>query len=678
MTFTIPRDDFETYSRLPDRAKQDLQLLLSALTIVHQAKTVKEGCKHAASRMRGVRGMSEANLKRRYQAYKRSGGDWRELVNRALLGGTTTATLVTKRTALPEAFVEHWRMLGESNARKWKPAHRALIRDWRQGLPIPGYGTWQEWFLREFPTRTLPILCPEDLPRGWGYENLMRHVSSKAEQAAARRGVAAAMEHLPTLMIDTTKLKPLQVIVFDDVRTDFLVHVPEANEVCELWGLVAMDLATRRIIRFGLRPRLTRDDGTKEGLLRRDMQALVSGILRDHGFPKDDHGMTLVVENAAAAITPAFEAALLQTTEGKVTVQRTSMITGQVFMDGFPDGNRGNYKGKAWLESYFNLLHNELASLPGQTGASYQLKPASLEGRRKEAMQLLKKGAHLPPALRMELRVPFMSLAEARVSMEDAFRRIDARTQHKLTGFREVTEWRLPSTEQWRPWQELPTLDPSLASSIETRSRLESPLERWHTIFQPQDYVCLPEAALPALLAEHKLITYHGPKKFGFQLGKKTFHFWRPGLEEQLQEGAQYLAWFDSTQLDAIHLTDPQGRYLDTVPARHGVAWGDRQELSRQIAEKKRTLNDTANRVRQRHFTEESAQARLDDLSHNTRVLEQGAEPLPETAPATQAIQPNKPKPSTIDVAAEILRKESTRGDSTPDAADDDLDWSDF
>ena len=95
-----------------------------------------------------------------------------------------------------------------------EPAIRLLYRQWQAGESIPGYGTWQEWFMDTHEHYPLPQECPPDLPRGWSRQNLRRYIPEDAELALAREGVSAARNLLPDVITTREGLRPLEVVMF--------------------------------------------------------------------------------------------------------------------------------------------------------------------------------------------------------------------------------------------------------------------------------------------------------------------------------------------------------------------------------------------------------------------------------------------------------------------------------
>src|SRR6185369_3839467 len=133
-------------------------------------------------------------------------------------------------------------------------------------------------------------------------------------------------------------LRPLELVMFDDVRTDFKILAPGCASPVEVNVLVAMDVATGMILRFGLRPAIQREENegelSKDKLKLRDMKALIAGILTTHGVPKN-YTTTYVVENATAAIKEGTALALSELSCQRIHVSRTMMINGSAVWGGY-------------------------------------------------------------------------------------------------------------------------------------------------------------------------------------------------------------------------------------------------------------------------------------------------------------------------------------------------------
>jgi len=619
----IPPADLAEFMTLPETERDSVRMMLGALTRIESAPVLKIALETVAREFAGLRGWSAVTLRRKLDLWRHSEHDWRALVNES------KSRPVSRRLS-PE-FLGYWRSLCDQNQRKCKPAHRALLRAWRNGDEIPGYGTWRDWFMREAPEKPLPIACPPDLPRGWNYKTLINYKPDKAETALTRYGVAAAREVLPKVIGTRDGLRFLEYIVLDDWRSDFRI-IDQKGAVVQLNGILGLDVSTGVALGFGLRPESPKDDGqSNHGLKARDARALVADLLCKYGYPCD-YKMTIICERGTATIAEPDAAAIKEATGGQVRVVYTSMVTGNVF--GFADRAVGNCLGKAWIESYFNRLHNEAATLPGQIGSNYRKQPANVPAKIAEARALVKAGQYLPPELRREARLPFMHLPEARLSLEHIFRTLNNRTDHVLESFDDVLEWRYEYLDEWRPAHEMVGISDTQLDMILTQTRKESPLERMRRLSHGCDFGKLSLSVMPTLLGEHRRVSVVTGGEITFELGGRKFT-WRDTAELALVEGAEFLAYYDKENADTLHLTTGAGRYVCSIPRVHGVHRGDAAALGEQIAQKQGSLNRTLSAVRRRNVP--ALQKRLDDMTHNEKIVDNFLALAPPVSGKTRA-----------------------------------------
>ncbi len=588
----IPTND-PTWQRLKDSVRREALMWESILNNVHAAANRSEAIRLAAHEHRGF---SRKNICGRYYRVKSRG--WSACVNWSKVAG---------RKALPALFVEYWIKLNEAHQRDLSGLRaydklKQQYRRWRSGdltAAIPGYAE-------------CPPAIASGLPRGWHYSNLMRILrarQSTAEKMLAKRGIAAARPHLPHVPQDVSEVRPLEYVVFDDVEVDFLCSIPGSLTPAKLRLLVAMDLCSRVILGFGCRPAVTRPDGVEDSLKLRDMKCIVARTLSRWGYPLD-YPMTLIVERATATLKEGDIAALHEISNGQIRVSLTSMISGSVFE--FRDRSTGNSWGKAWLESFFNWLHNELGDREGQKGRRYDLAPAELHGRTKELALLMRAGQRMPLALRQQLRVPFPSGEQALQEISTAFAKANARTDHDLQGFAEVQEWRLDSGHPWSPVEELPLMADRLGLAIAAlsgrvewnpRPRMESPNERLHVRLGQVARQEVSRAALHLLMTEHRRVRF-ADWQFSFEFqGKEYIYLPNDSLAVQLEHQASYLAWFDHADPSVIYLTRdfPHRGWIGEVKLFQRVRRGDLEEQKQALAATKHALSRAAGLVASRH-----------------------------------------------------------------------------
>lgn len=295
--------------------KQRIKELLMAMQLIKaDDRGVVRACEALALINRGRKGWSKHNLKTLYYAWAPT-EDWRLLRRN-----------YRHESSLSPEFTAHLCAMVLREHRSRKQAIERVRAAWRAGEHVPGYGTWRQWFADKYPDREIPKHFCGDYPEGWSDTNLRNQMPSRVQCTYATGGFFAAQRDLPHLIRDTSKLRPLELVVFDDFKTD--IRVCAYNPVLKKWevvpcvGLIAIDVATRCIIGFGLLPRLTlpkrrsrddqrpltdaeieADEKTRSiAISRADLQLVLKGIFQRIGVPAD-YRMTLLVENAAAAST---------------------------------------------------------------------------------------------------------------------------------------------------------------------------------------------------------------------------------------------------------------------------------------------------------------------------------------------------------------------------------------
>jgi len=630
LTYQVPRGEKKLLHSLPIGMQAEILFLLGAFKSIDVAKPKAPELARLAAEAgaKNYRGSTVKSLDRKRGEYRNGtkhhdAGDWTMLVDRARVPDwhvKQRKRLHEGNVRLPAEFVEYWKGLHNENKRSGRQAHDKLVRLWRQGEKIPGYGHWWTWHRSEFPQMPKRQTCPPDLPPGWSYENLMRpqYKPDTTETSLARRGIAAARETLPTIIGTRVGMRPFEHIVLDDWRADFQVHV-DCKEVADLNGILAMDVASATALRFGVRPATRRDDGVATGLKRIDTKSVLAGLLFTYGYPTE-YVMNVWLENGTATITPDDAAAIYEATNGQVIVHYTSMISGRVF--GFKDQPVGNFKGKAWLESFFNLLHNICADIKGQQGAHYQLRARELPMRIRAFTDLAKKQAELPEQLKhsLQYRVPFVDVAGGRDGIQAALRLLNHRTRHDLEGFERVLKWRRKGThDDWQPMCLLEGATPDFLDKIETHTFLESPWDRLNRLCDGVKFEKVHADAMPMLLAKHKQVTIEKPGQVN--VGSRSKPVTYTDIDDpRLKPGAKFLAYIDTQDDEWIHLTTPDTGYVVSLRKDTPVQRGDTERLSREIEARtgyiKRKI-ETA-----RGYDREASEL-AEDAQHNKLIAEQ-------------------------------------------------------
>jgi len=479
--------------------------------------------------------------------------DWTVLVNRA----KAPASWRKGNVGLPDKFIDFVskRFLAARREDAKRQAVLSIQRQWETGRNdfgkdevIPGYE--EGWSKRQ--TAILPV--------GWTYPNIMRQIKKRAAftksvQAMGHEGTAAARKHLPQVKSDRAKLRFMEVIEFDDVKTDFRVIDTATGQVLDLWLLVARDRATGMLLGFGMRPARVRDDGSQEHLKLRDMKQLVGWLLDTYGLPpylmvfKIEHGTATLSEGTSRALAELIGA-------DRIAVSYSSMLGGKS-PSGYAERRIGNSRGKASLESHNRLMHTIGANLPGQTGPHYGKRPADLAAREKEAVETWKLGQFLPENLRSQIEWNMLTVEQARHHLFRIFAIQNHRTAHAMQGFERIAEWF--DGQRWQPQNTVP----ANMDGVRVRARMESPIERAARLCEGLKFTRVSPEIITTFY-EHSTrwerVENDGQILFGYEGKQLTFrHVGTP-----IAPGTNVLAYYHPDDPRFLHLTDGKGAILGT------------------------------------------------------------------------------------------------------------------
>lgn len=579
LSFTVPLEDLAAMAELPERRRNEVRVLLPLLARVRDAlrgpdaRSLHAACKVVAAGSRHLmRGLSAGSLRRKYEAYTLE-GDWRSLV-KGYKGPNKQ----------PDEFKKELQRVAELNQCSVTEALVRIRERWAAGESIPGYGTWLENYQFQFPERPLPKVWPRGwYPAGWSVRNLRRYGPSKGARVLFTRGLAAARKHFPSVRRDPSQLRPLELIVIDDFELDCLCafrgdaeHKPQVGRVA---GLLAIDVATRRKLHWGLGQRMERHeeqpDGTvktvRTGIARIDVQLLIHGLFAKFGLP--DYPVTILCENAAAAISPELELSLQTLFSGRVRVERTGLIEHRNLTNGFVERG-GKPWEKGWIEAAFAQLWNILGSQKGYKGNNQRLNaPGDLDEKLRHTKLLLGQGErklNLPPDQLALLRLPFQTPEELERAFAWACALADARDNHHYIGFDRVTEFLLEEGTEPQPFTALALLPPERQTQVTLIERMESPVERWTRLAAGVAFTQVDQAALAIFLLTPKRCVYRdhaitfsherGGKREGFSFVDRDGNVLRDA-----QEGTEFLGYFDPANPERLHITQLNGARTGTL-----------------------------------------------------------------------------------------------------------------
>ncbi len=644
----IPLADMAEFIGLPDKRKTEVRVVLPLLARIDQLvsggqHSLESACKIVSSASRHLmRGLSPLSLRRKYDAIAESRGDahpegdWRALV--ADYCGPTSQ---------PAEFVQELKRCAELNQRSIGEALRQIRERFAAGEPIPGYGTWIDWYRKEWPTSPLPKVFPRRFPSGWSLRNLRRYGPSKGSRMIVTRGLAAARRHLaPPVRRDPSQLRPLELIVIDDFELDvmclFRGHTTHGPQVAPVAGLMAIDVATRKTLAWGLGPRLTREEKQADGSTKLvksgikstlDVPQLLYRLFSEHGLPP--YQITILCENATASISPDREAAIGVMFDGRVKIERTGLIEHRTLANGFVERG-GKPWEKGWIEAAFNGLWNILGATPGYKGSNARLNaPGDLDEKIRVTNLLIGQGErqlNLPPEKIALLRTPFRSPEELERAFSGACQLRDGRDDHQYIGFERVTEFLLEDGGEPQPFDRLALVPMHLQPSLKYIDRAERPIERWQRLTTGVQFQRVPQTVLALLMLTPKRVEYRS-NCVTFVHDKAGYSYVDAdgSVTRGVPEGTKFLAFFDANAPTQLHLSDLRGAFVGTLVRMGGkrgmIDLKDKEALAVAAGLQARLVNRTIAEVRERHAAADEAQ--LADNLHNAAIV---AEHKAETA----------------------------------------------
>lgn len=377
-------------------------------------------------RIATARGCTTATVRNKFRAWQTGSGSILALVPR---------TKLVESDNLNDTFLEFWKALQSEYQRGnvAKQAHRALTNRWKrwragdETCAIPGYDACP------------PPAFGTDLPGGWSYTNLCRHKPNKYQAALIKQGPRAASRYLPSVRTTREGLAPGQVIMWDDHWGDTLVIHPgdPSREPVRPVGFFAMDVASACITGQWWKPMLRRlSTGTREGLSQADFYWFMLHHLSRYGI-RQDTGTMFIVEHGTAAIRPDsdMENGLFRVLGDKFSIDRSGRYGQPAFRGMLYNGpSTGNFRHKANLESFFNLLENASCAMEGAAGRNPDEKPEEQYGLMKAATWYLRtlEDARLSAERRALLASPLRFYSDFRAQSAAIVQALNERRDHSL------------------------------------------------------------------------------------------------------------------------------------------------------------------------------------------------------------------------------------------------------
>lgn len=494
--FNVP-DDERTGKFFATRVQADEQkrvrALLAALGEIYELRDT-EGVNPACQRLAPELEMAWRSLRRDYYAFTKYGcqkgddfypkGDWRTVLN--------FSKVKKDKVNLPFATLELWRELGELNQRVWATAYEELLEIVRTGFGLPHGPKGERKQYKKFPGfETWPeIDAVLGHPPGMSYSNLMNHKSDPFQTSLARHGRMKALELRLPVLKTRVGLKFGQFFEFDD--HDFNQKVMFQSKPMRPSGFLCIEVLSSCPALMALKPNLWDfEEKQRLTLTEREFMWFVIAQLTTVGVRRDAVGTTLITERAKAVIKGRFRDALTSIVPNlKVYAGSNPGRNARPAHVGQLEGRgRGNFRTKALVEGFFNLLDNQTAMLAGQigkdAGSSHSTTPAQLHGQEQYAKQLVRQIEQKRLSLEQaaEVQFPFSTFHQWRLMAHDAIQRIKDARDHACEGWEalgfERVQWRASAeSANWFEAGEFKALPDVERSIIQRRIDTDTSLTR--------------------------------------------------------------------------------------------------------------------------------------------------------------------------------------------------------
>lgn len=641
--------DAHLLAKLPDGARAELKLWSKKLA------SVRPPVVRAFRRIAAEMDVSWVTVKRRYHAARK--GNWMAILDKR----ATPELWQRPPEKLPEVTVEFFRGLCEKNQRCSSEPIRVLRRMWLKKEAIPGFDGHPGW---------------PAFPRGFSPRNLYNYLPTKYQLTASRVGRTAAAAHRPLVYTTRKGLWVASHYMFDDLWHDFFVNSFAEKQAGRPLELLSHDLFTARKVRWGIRVRTRKGDGSYNQLEERMTRYILAATLHLDGY--SPRGTVLVAEHGTAAIREEIEEELLRISKGLITVSRSGMTGAAAHAGMYPGIARGNPRHKASLESHNNLYHNALADLPAQTGKDVEHRPEGLSALLQHNEALLAARSMLPAERAALLSHPMLEVNQFIQLATERYREIERSHEHELEGWIEsglVTN-EVQIADQWVSMESLMALDDAKREAVTVliekgalpvRTRKASRWEAWQR--GSRELIRLPGYGVCAILGND--LAQPRPVQDGCfefedaEIKPGTLRFSRfvrdaEGREIELKEDT-YETFINPFAPQSLFVRDVKGRYLGEAREIHEPCRADAEAVQRQMGRAAKEESAALVPFRARHQAE--AREKLARHRHNAAVAR--GEPVTPAEKARARDERRRVASHGADALEEIL---STGGAGAPNA----------
>lgn len=636
------------WESLPGTVREDVSRRLSAFSTAPE-KGICQWFHHVAQELE----LSYQSVRRLYYEWISNGRDWHCLVDRRKAASVRCSVA---RSRSPE-FAAFLVGFVEKYQRNNRAAFKALRRRWSDRREaIPGYQSWPGW---------------PKIPAGWTDRNLYRILengTNLARMRSIRVGTSSKTNpFLPTVLTTRVGLWPGAVIQLDDVFHDNLVTLGKRRDLVRVMELGALDLFSACRFHFGAKPRRRTESGQWENIRSTDMRMFLAGMF--HRFGYSPRGTMLMSEHNTAKVSEDIARILYNATHGLIRVEYQPIEGKQSALCGFWNGTEGgNFRAKACLESTHNLMHNDLAALPMQTGSpsSGVQGPVTTDRIISYIERILRDVARKAPHLIDLLRLPSLDFhSQFYPFLLDYYELgLNGRTDHSLEGWEAlghvINEYTLaPGSGQFIAEAALAALPAPSQLAIREAARLNpaewsrrrslSPAEVWN---RREKFIPLPNVIICDMLggdlarearSARGFIEFSDQEISAEPLIYQARYISGPHAGREIPHGETVRLHVLPFDPDTAIVTDARERLLGEIPLYKRVTAIDpaafqtsapyesrpdirSAELTRAAAEKHSRIADILEPARIMH--REAVQEAKDLREHNRRVI--AGEPLTE------------------------------------------------
>jgi hypothetical protein len=638
LQLTHPTPDSDAFADLPLDLRREVKDWLRAFDGVASWQNIG----HALANVAAIMGVSAPTARRKYDALRAEGGDWR-----AIADGRRTRRAAGNHGTANREFRNFITALAERHQRNSTAAYRKFCEAWKARTPMPGFEDFDGWPKIPFSKRTFLRIVAE--------ETDARRLRSIRVGTSSKSGADLAQ-------VFTTRqgLYPGAVYQFDDVWHDNFVTIGHDPDPVRVLELGVLDLFSGCRFHWGCKPRMRKADGSgMENLKEREMRFFLAGVLWNHGT--SPRGTRIMVEHGTAAIR-ADVAEMLEASGLGISIDRQPIEGKQQALTGYwPGTEGGNFRAKAHLESLHNLMHNDLSHLLLQTGSpsSGLAGPVTTDRQISYIQRILKSVLDKAPHRAELLRLPSLDFhSQFLPYLNDYYTLgLNGRTDHELEGWKALgflkTEYTLaPGSGQYLSGDQFLALPDNTQTMLReaaradsaayTRRRNLSPLEVWNSGRRdlrpaPAPLICdiLGKDLAREVKVRGSYIRFRDQDISPDELIYAARVHMHGGAQRELRDGEKFLAFANPFAPSDLFLLDARDRYLGVCRLEQRITATDRTGIIAAAGFKSQRNAEILQPLRNRHA--ETVQETREMRAHNAKVIAGDPVTPEETAAARSA-----------------------------------------